>query len=94
MLGVLLLLLLVISSSSSPSNFSNLAVVAASIKTQLQKRITDPSSQYYLPGVTVTSVVCTSTSATTDNCVDHFSSGQTAAETAVISDNGDSYVTR
>jgi hypothetical protein len=92
-LGIFVLIL-VISGSSSPSNFSNPAAVAASIKTQLQKRISDPGSQYYLPGVTVTSVVCTSTSVTTDNCVDHFSNGQTASETAVISDNGDSYVTR
>jgi hypothetical protein len=92
-LGILLLLL-VIGSSSSPSNFNNPSVVAASIKTQLQKRISDPSGQYYLPGVTVTSVVCTSTTATTDNCVDHFSNGQTASETAVISDNGERYVTR
>jgi hypothetical protein len=92
-LGIFVLIL-VISGSSSPSNFSNPAAVAASIKTQLQKRISDPGSQYYLPGVTVTSVVCTSTSVTTDNCVDHFSNGQTASEIAVISDNGNSYVTR
>ncbi len=90
----LLLLLFVISSSSSPSNFSTPSVVAASIKTQLQKRISDPSGQYYLPGVTVTSVVCTATSATTDNCVDHLSNGETASEVAVISANGDSYRTR
>jgi hypothetical protein len=90
-LGILLLVLLI--SSSSSSNFSNPSVVAASIKTQLQKRISDPTSQYYLPGVTVTSVVCTSTGASTDNCVDHFSNGQTASETAVISDNGESYRT-
>jgi hypothetical protein len=85
------LLILVISGSSSPSNFSNPAVVAASIKTEMNRDMSDPSSPVYLPGITVSSVVCTSTSATTDRCVDHFSNGRTASETAVISDNGDSY---
>jgi Interferon-induced transmembrane protein len=91
-LGILLLVV-VISGSSSSSNFNNPSVVAASIKTQLQKRISDRSGQYYLPGVTVTSVVCTATSSTTDHCVDHFSDGTTASETAVISDNGNRYAT-
>lgn len=80
--------------ASSSSNFNNPAVVAASIKTQLQKRISDPQSQYYIAGVSVTSVVCTPAGNNTDHCVDHLSSGQTVTETAVISSNGDSYVTR
>jgi hypothetical protein len=74
------------SNSNSNSNFSNPAVVAASIKTQLQKRISDPQSQYYLAGVSVTSVVCTP--------ADYLSNGRTATETAVVSSNGGSYVTR
>jgi Interferon-induced transmembrane protein len=81
-------------SSNSNSNFSNPAVVAASIKTQLQKRISDPQSQYYIAGVSVTSVVCTPAGGSTDHCVDYLSNGQTATETAVISSNGNGYVTR
>ena len=81
-------------SAGSSSSFNNPAAVAASIKTQLQKRISDPQSQYYLAGVSVTSVVCTPATNNTDHCVDHLSNGQTVTETAVISSNGDSYVTR
>jgi Interferon-induced transmembrane protein len=91
-LGIVLLIVIVAASASS-SNFSNPSVVAASIKTQLQKRISDPSSQFYRPGLKVTSVVCTKTGSNTDHCIDHFSNGQTASEIAVISANGRSYHT-
>ncbi len=94
-LGVVLLLVIVAAGvASSKSNFSNPAAVASSIKVQLQKRISDPTSQYYSAGLKVTSVVCTPAGNNTDHCVDVFSNGQTASETAVISANGDSYVTR
>jgi Interferon-induced transmembrane protein len=91
-LGIVLLVIL-IGASGSASNFNNPAVVAASIKTDLQKRISDPGSQYYVPGLKVTSVTCKSVGTNTDSCVDYFSNGQTASETAVISDNGQSYET-
>jgi hypothetical protein len=97
LLGIVLLVVVVIASAhktSSSSNFNNPAVVAASIKAQLQKRISDPSSQYYIAGVTVTSVVCTAAGNNTDHCVDTFSNGQTATETAVISSDGQNYITR
>jgi hypothetical protein len=80
--------------AGSNSNFNNPTAVATSIKTQLQKRISDPQGQYYLAGVSVTSVVCTPAGNNTDHCVDHLSNGQTVTETAVISSNGNSYVTR
>lgn len=92
-LGVIVLIVLIAQSASSNSNFNNPAVVAASIKAQLQKRISDPSSQFYSPGLKVTSVVCTPAGTNTDRCVDHFSNGQTVSETAVISADGDHYVT-
>jgi len=91
-LGIVLLVIL-IGASGSASNFNNPAVVAASIKTDLQERVSDPGSQYYVPGLKVTSVVCKSAGTDTDRCVDYFSNGQTASETAVISDNGQRYVT-
>ena len=91
-LGVVLLVIL-IGASGSASNFNNPAVVAASIKTDLQQRISDPGSQYYVPGLKVTSVVCKSAGTDTDRCVDYFSNGQAASETAVISDNGQRYET-
>jgi Interferon-induced transmembrane protein len=93
-LGVILLIVVVAASTATTSNFSNPTVVAASIKTQLQKRISDPSSQYYQPGLKVTSVVCNAEGHNTDRCVDYFSNGQTASEVAVISSNGESYQTR
>lgn len=91
-LGIVLLIVIVMGSASS-SNFNNPAVVAASIKTQLQKRISDPSSQFYRPGLKVTSVVCKKAGSNTDDCVDHFSNGQTASEIALISADGRSYHT-
>jgi hypothetical protein len=90
----LILAVVLLSGLSSSSNFNTPSVVASSIKAQIQKRISDPSSQFYYPGLKVTSVVCTATGAHTDRCVDHFSNGQTESETAVISADGDSYVTR
>jgi hypothetical protein len=91
-LGVVLLIVIIAAAAGS-SNFNNPAVVAASIKTKLQQRIDNPASKFYDPGVKVTSVVCTRAGAHTDNCVDHFSNGQTATEVAVISNNGNSYLT-
>jgi hypothetical protein len=89
-----LIVVVLVLASLGAKNFNTPSVVAASIKVQLQKRISDPSSQFYVPGLKVTSVVCTSAGAHTDRCVDHFSNGQTASETAVISANGSSYMTR
>jgi Interferon-induced transmembrane protein len=91
-LGIILLIVVV--AASPKSSYSNPATVAAAIKTQLQQRISDPHSQYYSAGVSVTSVTCTRDGANTDYCVDDFSNGQTASETAVISSNGDSFTTR
>jgi len=93
LLGVVLLIVIVTQSASTKSNFNNPAVVAASIKAHLQKRISDPSSHFYSPGLKVTSVVCTRIGTNTDRCVDHFSNGQTASEIAVISSNGNRYLT-
>jgi hypothetical protein len=93
-IGLVLSVVIITQASTSRSNFSSPSVVAASIKTQIQQRISNPSSQYYEPGVTLTSVVCTSSGANTDRCVDTFSNGQTATETAVIAADGASYTTR
>jgi hypothetical protein len=93
-LGVILTVVVVAAASTSRGDFNHPAAVAASIKTQLQQRISTSSSQYYEPGVTVTSVVCRSSGTHTDRCADTFSDGQTGSETAVISGNGASYSTR
>jgi molybdopterin/thiamine biosynthesis adenylyltransferase len=92
-LGVILVIA-VIAAGASASNFNTPSVVAASIKTELQKRISDPGSQYYQPGLKVTSVACKASGTSTDLCLDTFSDGQTLTETVVISSNGQSYVTR
>jgi hypothetical protein len=92
-LGIIVLIVIIAQSASSTSNFNNPAVLAGSIKAQLQKRISDPSSTFYSPGLKVTSVVCTPTGTNTDRCIDHFSNGQTASEIAVISANGERYLT-
>jgi hypothetical protein len=93
-IGVVLVAVVIIAQvASAKSNFDNPAVLAASIKMQLQKRISDPSSQFYRPGLKVTSVVCTPIRTNTDRCVDHFSNGLTVTEIAVISAGGNRYVT-
>jgi hypothetical protein len=69
-------------------------VVASSIKAQVQKNISDPTSQYYTAGLKVTSVVCTKAGSNTDRCIIDTSDGQAVPVTAVISANGDSYSTR
>jgi Interferon-induced transmembrane protein len=92
-LGVILLIAIVAQTAGPASNFNNPAVVAASIKTQLQKRISDPSSKFYSPGLKVTSVECRAVRTDTDRCTDHFSNGLTVTEIAVISANGESYLT-
>jgi Interferon-induced transmembrane protein len=95
-LGLVVLVFVIVlgSNSTAQSGFHNPAAVAASIKTLIQKRLNDPSSQYYSPGVKVTSVVCTPAGPNTDTCVETLSNGQSGSETAVISANGQSFVTR
>jgi hypothetical protein len=93
-LGVILAIVVIAGAAVGQGQFSNPSAVAASIKTQLQQRLSDKSSQYYEPGVTVTSVVCTSSGAHTDHCVDTLSNGQTASVTVVISGDGSGYSTR
>ncbi len=81
--------------TSGPSpDYNNPSVVAASIKTQVQQRLSDQSGQYYEPGVTVTSVICTPSGTTTDHCAIMLSNGVTATTTAVILDNGGGFRTQ
>jgi hypothetical protein len=94
LLGVILVVIIFAAGvAASKSNFSNPAVVASSIKAQLQKSISDPSSPYYSAGLKVTSVACTKAGTNTDRCVIDTSNGQTASVTAVISADGRTYVT-
>ena len=93
-IGLILLVLVIVGGSSSQSDFHNPSAVATSLKTLIQKRLSDPSSQYYAPGVTVTSLICTAAGTNTDTCTEEYSNGQSGSETAVISANGQSFVTR
>jgi Interferon-induced transmembrane protein len=90
-LGLILIIVLITQVLSSPPNFNNPPAVAASIKSQLQQQL---NGQYYEPGVTVTSAVCTRSGTSTDHCVVTLSSGQTFATTAVILDNGEGFRTQ
>jgi hypothetical protein len=93
-IGLLLCIVIILQTFGPHPDYSKPSVVAASIKSQLQQRLGDESSQYYDPFVTVTSVVCTRSGASTDHCVVTLSTGQTAATTAVILDNGKGFRTR
>jgi len=90
---VLGVILVVVVFQGPRSNFNNPSVVAASIKTQVQQRLSDSSGPDYDPGVTVTSVVCTPAGTNTDDCVIKVSTGETDTVTATISRNGTSYST-
>jgi hypothetical protein len=90
-LGIIVLIVIITQTSSS--NFNNPSAVAASIKTLVQQRLSDSSGPDYVPGVTVTSVVCTPAGTNTDHCVIRLSDGSTTTKTATISGNGTSYTT-
>jgi Interferon-induced transmembrane protein len=90
-IGLLLLIVVITQPSGPRSNFSNPSVVAASIQTQLNQRLSDPNNPVSVLGVTVTSVVCTRSGPHTDHCAVTFSNGATGTETAVISGNGTHY---
>ena len=85
--------IIVIITQTSSSNFNNPSAVAASIKTLVQQRLSDSSGPDYVPGVTVTSVVCTPSGTNTDHCVIRLSTGDTTTKTATISGHGTSYTT-
>jgi hypothetical protein len=91
--GLILLIVLVTNGFGSQQDYNNPSAVAASIKTQLQQRLSDKSGQYYEPGVSVTSVVCTPSGTNTDSCLITLSNGQTGTTTATILDNGTGYST-
>ena len=88
-----IILIIVIFTHKPSSNFNNPSVVAASIKTVLQQRFSDSSGPYYVPGVTVTSVVCTPSGTDTDHCVIKFSTGDVVTKTATISGHGTRWTT-
>lgn len=90
-LGIILTIVIV--THTSNSNYNNPSAVAASLKTVVQQRISDSSGPDYLPGVTVTSVVCTQSGTNTDHCVIRVSTGDVITKTATISGNGTSYST-
>lgn len=84
---------IVIFTHTSTPDYNNPSTVAASIKAQVQQRLSDPSGPYYAPGLTVTSVVCTPSGTNTDRCVIRSSTGDVTTKTATISGNGTSYST-
>lgn len=91
-LGVILLVVVI--TQTSNANFNDPSVVANSIKTQIQQRLSDKSSPDYVPGATVTSVVCTPSGTNTDRCVIKFSDGSSATQTATISGNGTGFTAK
>jgi hypothetical protein len=93
-LGVVVIALVILGGIGSQAPFHSPSAVAASLKTVLQKRLSDPASRYYSPGVKVTSVVCTRAGTNTDTCTATLSDGRSASVTAVISEGGRKYVTR
>jgi hypothetical protein len=81
--------------AADAKNFHNPAVLARSIKTTAQARLSDPSSAAYSPGVTITSVTCIpDTGQNTDTCLLKASDGSSGTATAVIAADGLSWITK
>jgi hypothetical protein len=91
-LGVILVVAIIVVKATSP-DFNNPSVVAASIKSETQQRLSKLSVPAGVPAISVSSVVCTRAGATTDHCVITFSDGSTVTKTATISGDGTGYST-
>jgi hypothetical protein len=94
LIGIIVCTVLIMHTSSSRPNYNNPSVVAASLKALVQQRLSDQSGQYFEPGVTVTSVVCTPSGTSTDHCLTTLSNGVTFTNTAVILGNGTGFRTQ
>lgn len=94
LIGIVVCTALLARTSNPQPNYNNPSAVAASIKTQVQHRLSDQSGQYFEPGVTVTSVVCTPSGTSTDQCVTTLSNGVSFTNTAVILGNGSGFRTQ
>jgi len=94
LIGIIVCTVLIMHTSSSQPNYNNPSVVAASLKALVQQRLSDQSGQYFEPGVTVSSVVCTPSGTSTDHCLTALSNGVTFTNTAVISGNGTGFRTQ
>jgi len=94
LIGIIVCTVLILHTSISQPNYNNPSVVAASLKALVQQRLSDQSGQYFEPGVTVTSVVCTPSGTSTDHCLTTLSNGVTFTNTAVILGNGTGFRTR
>jgi hypothetical protein len=94
LIGIAVCTVLLAHTSNPQPNYNNPSVVAASLKTAIQHRLSDQSGQYFEPGVTVTSEVCTPSGTSTDQCVTTLSNGVTFTNTAVILDNGAGFRTQ
>ncbi len=94
LIGIIVCTVLIMRTSSSQPNYNHPSVVAASLKALVQQRLSDQSGQYFEPGVTVTSVVCTPSGTSTDHCLTTLSNGVTFTNTAVILGNGTGFRTQ
>lgn len=94
LIGIIVCTLLIVHTSNPQPNYNNPSVVAASLKTVIQQRLSDQSGQYFEPGVTVMSVICTPSGTSTDHCVTTLSNGVTFTNTAVIVGNGTGFRTQ
>jgi hypothetical protein len=94
LIGIIVCTVLIAHTPSSHPNYDNPLAVAASLKTVIQQRLSDQSGQYFEPGVSVSSVVCTPSGTSTDHCVTTLSNGVTFTNTAVIVGNGAGFRTQ
>jgi hypothetical protein len=85
-------------SSPPPSlvGYHNMLTLAAGLEEVVNQRLADPTSTYYRTGVTVTDVVCVvdPQQANDAECVANFSDGTSGSDTAVVSADGNTFVTK
>lgn len=80
--------------ATRPQGYHDPSALESALKSILAKRLANPSGQYYLPGVTVKSVLCVETSKTAATCLYKLSGGQSDTVSVVISADGGSFISK
>lgn len=80
--------------SSGPQGYQVASALQAAMRAQVNKRLSNPSGQYYAPGVHVSSLNCVEQARTAATCLIKLSNGVTQSDTVAISADGDEYIAK
>lgn len=80
--------------TANGTGFNNPATLAADLQDKVNERLSDPSSQYYVPGASATAVDCVLESGHTFTCLVNLSTGASESDDVVVSPDGSSYISK